>query len=124
MNGSVPVLITWIISTILKDAWILSGVLDRKSSKNAEESWTTLKDKISGDEPGVDFGLIFGSWSREMLSFKNCLKLAASWLLIFGLGAALSWILNRETKRDNCCCSKEYNGNHYTIGIQNNGEDG
>jgi transmembrane sensor len=82
----------------IKDAWILSGVIDKKSFKNAEESWTTLKDKISSDKTNVDFGLIFGSWSREKFSFKNCLKLAASWLLIFGLGAALSWILKGKPK--------------------------
>jgi len=81
-----------------KDAWVVSGVKDTKSSHSAEESWTNLKNKISGDKAGKDFGLIFGSLSREKLSFKDCLKLAASWLLIFALGAALSWMLTGKPK--------------------------
>jgi transmembrane sensor len=82
----------------LKDAWILSGGRSSESLKHAEDSWASLKNKISTDRTEDDFGLIFGSWSREKLSFKNCLKLAASWLLIFGLGATLSWILKGKPK--------------------------
>jgi transmembrane sensor len=82
----------------LKDAWMLSGGMSRESLKNTEESWTALKDKISSDESKRTFGLVFGFWSRDKLSFENCLKLAASWLLIFGLGATFSWFLSRKPK--------------------------
>jgi transmembrane sensor len=77
----------------LKDAWILSGGMGRESLNYTDDSWASFKDKISIDKSGANIGLIFGSGSREKLSFKKFLKLAAFWLLIFGLGATLSWIL-------------------------------
>jgi transmembrane sensor len=78
----------------LKDAWILSGGMNRESLKQTEESWNTLKNRLTQNR----LRLGFGSWSRDKVIFRKYLKLAASWLLIFGLGSAVTWWLSDRSK--------------------------
>jgi transmembrane sensor len=80
----------------LKDSWILSGRIKRESLVQTEHSWDTLKNKLgqnrfsSGSNSGVS--------NREKVNFIKYLKLAASWLLIFGLGSSLTWWLSGRSK--------------------------
>ena len=80
----------------LKDSWILSGRIKRESLVQTEQSWDTLKNKLSQNR--FRSGLNFGIWSREKVNFTKYLKLAASWLLIFGLGSAVTWWLSGRSK--------------------------
>jgi transmembrane sensor len=73
----------------LKNSWILSGSKNIDSLTRTEESWNTIKNKLSHNRLGLELGLSLRS--REKFNFTKYLKLAASWLLIFGLGSAISW---------------------------------
>ena len=70
----------------LKDSWILSGEKGRDSVIKTEESWNRLRNNLSRNR----FRLGLGVESREKVSFARYAKLAASWLLIFGLGATVT----------------------------------
>jgi transmembrane sensor len=78
----------------LKDSWILSGGINRGSSIQTEESWNTLKNRLSQNRLRLGFEF----WSREKVNFTKYLKLAASWLLIFGLGSLVTWWLSGRSK--------------------------
>lgn len=78
----------------LKDSWILSGGKNKDSLTQKEESWNSLKHKLSQNR----FRLGFGLRSREKVNFTKYLKLAASWLLIFGLGSAVTWWISGRPK--------------------------
>lgn len=80
----------------LKDSWILSGRMNRESLKQTEESWDLLKNKLSHNR--FRLGLGVGSGSREKVNFNKYLKLAASWLLIFGLGSFITWWISGRSK--------------------------
>jgi len=69
----------------LRDSWILSGVNQSVSSIQIEESWNKFKINLSG--------IPFIRQKDEEPRILRYLKLAASWLLIFGLGSALTWWL-------------------------------
>jgi transmembrane sensor len=71
----------------LKNSWILSGDKNRNSLTQTEESWNTIKNKLSHNRLGLGLSLR----SQENFNFKKYLKLAATWLLLFGLGSAVSW---------------------------------
>lgn len=85
----------------LKDSWILSGGKNRDSYTYTEESWNKFSQKIAFDR--LKTGL--GFRNREKVNFRKYLKLAASWLLIFGLGSAVTW-----------CISGRYKGSLVAIG--------
>jgi transmembrane sensor len=83
----------------LKDSWILSGRKNRETLKQSEESWDILKNRLGQDR--VRLGFVFGIWSREKVNFTKYLKLAASWLLIFGLGSSVTWWFTGRSKETN-----------------------
>jgi transmembrane sensor len=80
----------------LKDSWILSGRKNRNLSAHTEESWNTLRHIISHSK--LRSGSVFEN--RKKIFFPKYLKMAASWVLIFGLGSAVTWWISnsRETK--------------------------
>ena len=78
----------------LKDSWMLSGKKNRDSITQTEKSWNTLKHKLTQNR----FWLGFGFRSRGKVNFTKYLKLAASWLLIFGLGSAVTWWISGRPK--------------------------
>jgi transmembrane sensor len=78
----------------LKDSWILSGAKNRESLKQTEESWNTLKNRLSQNRLRLGFEF----WSREKVNITKYLKLVASWLLIFGLGSLVTWWLSGRSK--------------------------
>jgi transmembrane sensor len=78
----------------LKDSWILSGNKKEDSVIQTEESWNRLKNNLSRKR----FRLGLGVESREKVSFAKYAKLAASWLLIFGLGSAVTWWISPKPK--------------------------
>lgn len=83
----------------LKDAWIFSGIRNSESTKYTEESWNIFKNKLAGNRLVLGFGSEIRS--REKVRFRKYLKLAASWLLIFGLGSSVTWWFTgriKETK--------------------------
>jgi transmembrane sensor len=70
----------------LKDSWIVSGRMNRELLKQTDESWNKLKNKLDQNRLRAGFG------------FKKYFKLAASWLLIFGLGSSVTWWLSNRSK--------------------------
>jgi len=80
----------------LKDSWILSGGKNRDSLTNTEESWNKFSQKIGNSRLNLRLG--FGFINREEVHFAKYLKLAASWLLIFGLGSAVTWWIYGRSK--------------------------
>ncbi len=76
----------------LKDAWIVSGTTTEISASNPDESWNTVKSKLT----------ITGSDENPQLNrtiyLRKYLYKAASWLLIFGLGAAVTWFISGRVK--------------------------
>ena len=81
---------------ILKESWILSGEKSRDSITHTEESWNTFRYKLAQNRLGSEVGL--GFRSREKVNFTKYLKLAASWLLLFGLGSAVTWWISGRPK--------------------------
>ncbi|MFA5818766.1 MAG: FecR family protein [Bacteroidales bacterium] len=79
---------------LLKDSWILSGRRDLDSLTHTEESWNKFRHKLINR--GLRSG--FGFRSRGKGNFTEYLKLAASWLLIFGLGSAVTWWISDRPK--------------------------
>ena len=79
----------------LKDSWILSGGTKRVSLTQTEESWITLKHKLTPNKSRW-----FGFSSSGKVNFTKIIKLAASWLLFFGLGSTVTWWISGrlETK--------------------------
>jgi ferric-dicitrate binding protein FerR (iron transport regulator) len=75
----------------LKDSWILSGEKNRDSLTHTEESWNTFRHKLTYNRLKLGLGLGLGLRSRGKVNFTKYLKLAASWLLIFSLGSAVTW---------------------------------
>jgi ferric-dicitrate binding protein FerR (iron transport regulator) len=78
----------------LKDSWILSGGNKSISSIQTAESWNRFEQYITQNR----FRLGLGCRSHEKVKFRNFLKLAASWLLIFGLGSFVTWWLSGRPK--------------------------
>jgi len=65
----------------IKDSWIISGNKKNCTLKDSEESWKNFKQKLSHSR------LADKEENRPM----KYVKLAASWLLFFGLGSAVTW---------------------------------
>lgn len=80
----------------LKDSWLLSGEKNRDFLVHPEESWNTFRHKLTHNR--FRLGLGIGFRSRGKVNFTKYLKLAASWLLIFGLGSALTWLISGRPK--------------------------
>ncbi len=82
----------------LKNSWVLSGGMAQKGSAvHIEESWKTLRNKIATDRQENAPDLRGAGTNRN--SFASYLKVAASWLLIFGLGSlAALWLTGRRTE--------------------------
>jgi hypothetical protein len=72
----------------LKDAWIISGGLKDSSRAHSDESWEALKNRIN-------HGALKHVLDKEdkQINYTKYLRVAATWLLIFGLGSALTWWL-------------------------------
>ena len=75
-----------------KNAWILSGAKNGSSITNAEESWRVFKNNLTPYRTR----LVLGFRSQGKTTFIKYLKLAASWLLIFSMGSALTWWITRK----------------------------
>ena len=80
----------------LKDSWILSGKMKSVSLEQTDESWNTFKNKLTNNRFRSGLGVGFGS--PEKVNYKKYLKLAASWLLIFGLGSFVTWWFSGRSK--------------------------
>jgi len=78
---------------LLKDSWILSGSRSLDSF-NTEESWNRFNEKLILGGYGLDSGFL----SREKVNLTKYLKLAASWLLFFALGSAITWWISDRPK--------------------------
>jgi transmembrane sensor len=78
----------------LKDSWLLSGDKNNNSLSQTEESWNSFRHKL--DDSRLRLGI--GFRSREKVKFMKYLKLAASWLLIFGLGSLVTWWISDRPK--------------------------
>ena len=76
----------------MKDSWILSGERKNYSLSDTEESWNALKLNLTHNSSEPESG------NRERLNITKYLKLAASWLLIFGLGSAVTWWISDRPK--------------------------
>jgi ferric-dicitrate binding protein FerR (iron transport regulator) len=74
----------------LKDSWIISGEKNSGMIMSTEESWTRFKLKLNQGESGS------GSGNLRKFNYRKYVKLAASWLLIFGSGSILTWWISRE----------------------------
>jgi len=81
----------------LKDSWLLSGGKDRDTLTQTAETWNTFKDKLTQNR--FRLGLGNELRSRRKASITKYVKLAASWLLIFGLGSALTWWLTDKPEK-------------------------
>ena len=80
----------------LRDAWIISGGKNPGSLTKTDESWNRFKIKLTQNR--FSLGLQVGIGSREKVNFNKYLKLAASWLLIFGLGSFVTWWFSGRSK--------------------------
>ena len=80
----------------LKDSWILSGSNKSISSIQTGESWNRFEQYITQNRFSLGLGLGFRSQGK--VKFRNYLKLAASWLLIFGLCSFVTWWLSGRQK--------------------------
>jgi len=76
----------------MKNSWILSGERKNYSLSDTEESWNALKLNLTHNSSEPESG------NRERLNITKYLKLAASWLLIFGLGSAVTWWISDRPK--------------------------
>jgi len=74
----------------IKDTWIRSGRRKINSLTQAEESWSRLKAKLSNNSQRS----VSGEINPGRIRILKYLKLAASWLLIFGLGSAVTWLIS------------------------------
>jgi ferric-dicitrate binding protein FerR (iron transport regulator) len=74
----------------IKDSWILSGGNNINSLAQTEEYWNRLKAKISNGSQRSGSDEI----NPGRIRILKYLKLAALWLLIFGLGSALTWLIS------------------------------
>jgi transmembrane sensor len=81
----------------LKDSWILSDGKKLDLITHSEESWNTLKQKLTKNRSEFRLGLRL--ISREKVNYTKYFKLAASWLLIFGLGSSVSWWISGRPKQ-------------------------
>jgi ferric-dicitrate binding protein FerR (iron transport regulator) len=103
-EGDLVLLNNWINENIenrsyfnkLKDSWVLSGRNNRDTITQNEENWNTFKDKLNQNR--FRLGLGNDLRSRRKASITKYVKLAASWLLIFGLGSACAWCLTNKPK--------------------------
>jgi transmembrane sensor len=86
----------------LKNAWSLSG-LSRGSAGQASASWNKLKDKISS-EPIVD-RLSNDPLPLNKSAVMRFLKVAASWIIIFGLGSSLTLFFTHRPGSGNATSS-------------------
>jgi ferric-dicitrate binding protein FerR (iron transport regulator) len=74
----------------LKDSWIVSGAKKRDSLTLPDESWRKFRQK--GLMPGLKFR------SEKKVYFRKYIKLAASWLFIFAMGSAATWLILGKPK--------------------------
>ena len=74
----------------LKDTWILSGTNNISSLTNTEESWNGFRKNLSHK------WLRVGVKSREKVRMNKYFKLAASWLLFFGIGSVVTLLLTEN----------------------------
>lgn len=77
----------------LKDAWIVSGMIKDSPKSHNDVSWEALKNRITLEE----LRHIKEDESKQINYFKY-FRVAASWLLIFVLGSALTWWLTDRTE--------------------------
>jgi transmembrane sensor len=71
----------------LKDSWLLSGKKNSESLLNSEESWNKFNNRLVKSRLRLGFDFT----SQGKADYSKYFKLAASWLLIFGLGSAMTW---------------------------------
>jgi transmembrane sensor len=77
----------------LKNSWIVSGK-NTGSNASSEESWNKFRQKIA--HRNINSGIESGT--REKINFTKYVKLAASWLLVFGLGSVVTWWITGRPK--------------------------
>lgn len=70
----------------IKDSWILSGGMSQNLLINTERSWNTFSNKLFQHSSGSD-----SLNKRRKQIITKYLRIAASWLLIFCLGSAVTW---------------------------------
>lgn len=77
----------------LKNAWILSGGKKHEVSGQASISWGKLKNRIGSEVPLNDseHELI-----PETTPFTRYLKVAATWILLFGLGSLITLLVTHK----------------------------
>lgn len=102
----------------LKNSWILSGDRNEYSVTQAEESWKTLKNKLSDSRLGLGLSLR----SQENFNFKKYLRLAATWLLFW---VRISSILvdSGQTERDCEYYPEQNNRNIHTFRFKKHDKD-
>lgn len=76
----------------LKDAWIVSGKKTAFSASPPDESWNKIKSRLATTES------IENPERNRIVYLRKYLYKAASWLLIFGLGAASTWFISGRVK--------------------------
>jgi transmembrane sensor len=74
----------------LKDSWMLAGAKRPASLNYEKESWNIFKEKLPDSSSGTQ-----KSGNSRLTRY---LKLAASWILIFGFGSAVTWWISSRTK--------------------------
>jgi transmembrane sensor len=75
-----------------KNAWILSGSKNSSSITDTEESWRIFKNSLTPYKTR----LVLRFMSQGKTTLIKYLKMAASWLLIFSLGSAITWWITRK----------------------------
>jgi transmembrane sensor len=86
----------------LKNSWIIAGEKIINSSIHTERSWHTFKHRATQNSSRS--GLGFKALSK--VKFTNYLKLAASWLIVFGLGSGITWLIFTSLKEKTAISNK------------------
>jgi len=74
----------------LKNAWILSGGRKNEFSGQAGKSWNKLKSKIDSEVPRQENA---DKLKPVTIPFKRYLRIAATWILLFGLGSLVTMLV-------------------------------
>ncbi len=74
----------------LKDSWIITGEKNSEMIMSTAESWTRFRLRLNQGESGS------GSGNLRKFNYRKYVKLAASWLLIFGSGSLVTWWISRQ----------------------------
>lgn len=74
----------------LKDSWIITGEKNSEMIMSTAESWTRFRLRLNQGESGS------GSGNLRKFNYRKYVKLAASWLLIFGSGSLVTWLISRQ----------------------------